>query len=148
MKKSFCITTGVLLMILLTTFSSCKKYEDGPFFSIYSKKERATGNWRFALVRENGVDKTEEYASQSVNMQKNGNLIWVQGYYDSHWDPYGPGGTWNFIDDKNQIEMHFTYGTSEEFKYIWDITRLAYGDLRLRRYEDDVEIEWRMWKHY
>ncbi len=147
MKTSFKSAT-LLFFVLLLTVPSCKKYEDGPWFSIYSKKERATGNWRFALVREGGIDKTEEYASQSVNMQKNGNLVWIQGYLDSHWDPYGPGGTWRFIDDKNQIEMHFKYSVSEEFIYIWDITRMAYGDLQLRRYEGDVEIEWRMWKHF
>jgi hypothetical protein len=148
MKKSIKYVT-LLLICVLAISPSCKKYEDGPRFSIYSKKERATGNWRFSLVRENGVDMTEEYAQQSVNMQKNGNLLWIRGYYDdSWWDPYGPGGTWQFIDDKNQIEMHFKYGVTEEFSYVWDITRLAYGDLQLRRYEGDVEIEWRMWKRY
>ncbi|MFP4367499.1 MAG: hypothetical protein ACLFQA_10435 [Bacteroidales bacterium] len=147
MKTFFKTATGLMLMVLLIVLSSCQKYEDGPWFSIYSKQERVTGNWYFELVREDGVDKTEEYADQRVNMSKNGDLYWVQGYYDSPWDTYGPGGTWKFANDKNQIEMHFTLGVTEEYTIVWDITRMAYADLRLERFEDGKKIEWRMWKH-
>lgn len=149
MKNILKQTAGIFLIILLLAPVSCKKYEDGPWFSIYSKKERATGNWRFALVRVDGEDITEEYTNQTVNMLKNGDIFWTQGYYDNNpWNPYGPGGEWNFADDKMQIEMHFLYGVSEEFTLVWDIIGLKYGDLRLERYEDGVKVEWRMWKPY
>ncbi len=148
MGKSFKITTGILLMLFLILSSSCKKYEEGPWFSIYSKAERASGNWRFSLVRIDGIDVTEKYEGQTLNMVKNGGLYWALGYYENSWETYGYRGEWKFVNNKNQIEMHFTTGVEEEFILIWDIIRLAYGDLRLERYEDGQKIEWRMWKPY
>jgi hypothetical protein len=146
MRKSLNVKAGILLAILLAISASCSKYEDGPMISIYSKMERATGNWQFKLVREDGVDKTEDYLNQSVNMTKGGTLRWIQGY--NGYSPFGFAGTWKFVNDKNQIEMHFNEGVEEEFTLIWDITRLAYADLQLARYEGAKKIEWRMWKHY
>jgi hypothetical protein len=135
------------ILTLLMAFASCAKYDDGPAFSLYSKKERATGNWRFEKVIENGVDKTEDYANQTVNMLKNGDVFWTQGYYDGYWNPYGIGGTWSFASNKEQIEMRFTQGVSQELVMLWDIKRMAYADLQLVRYEGDVKIEWGLW-HY
>jgi hypothetical protein len=146
MSKSIKITTGILLLAFLAINSSCKKYDDGPWFSIYSKNERVTGKWFFQRVTEDGVNVTKDYDNQSVELTKSGHLIWVQGYNESYWDTYGPVGTWSFTDNKNRIEMYFFYGVPEEFTYIWDITRMAYGDLRLSRYENGKKIEWRLWK--
>ncbi len=139
----------LVMIVLLTVPVSCKKYDDGPWFSIYSRKERATGNWYFELVREDGVDITENYADQNLNMRRNGFLYWTQGYYGNNpWDTYGIQGEWKFTNDDRQIEMFFNIGVREEFTLVWDITRLAYADMRLERYEDGKKIEWRMWKPY
>ncbi|TVR68256.1 MAG: hypothetical protein EA408_13595 [Marinilabiliales bacterium] len=142
--------SALLIMIVMVLLPlSCKKYEDGPWFSIYSKKERVTGNWYFELVTEDGNDMTDMYASHTLNMRRNGDLYWSQGFIGNNpWDTYGPGGEWKFVNDKNQIEMHFYYGVTEEHTLVWDITRLAYADLRLRRYENGVEIVWQLWKPY
>lgn len=145
--KTYKRITLILLTVLFIISSSCGKYEDGPWFSIYSKKERATGNWRFDIVREDGVDITEKYTDQSVNMLKNGDLYWIQGYSGSYWNTYGPGGKWRFVNDQMQIEMHFTTDVHEEFTLIWDIRRLAYADLQLERYDGEKLIEWRLWKY-
>jgi hypothetical protein len=145
-ENSYRLMNLGLLFVLLLTSAACKKYEDGPWFSMYSKKERTAGNWQFALVRIDGVDKTEEYASQAINLTKGGSLFWRQGY--SGWDTYGIGGTWKFVSNKDQIEMHFVEGVKEEITLIWDITRMAYADLQLARYEDGKKIEWQLWKHY
>ena len=134
-------------MVLLILPSSCKKYEDGPWISFETKTERATGNFQFELVRENGIDITEEYANQSVRMGGDGSLYWTLGYYPNSWETYGIEGEWRFKNNKMQIEMHFTINVEEEFKYIWDIKRLADKDIKLERYEEDKKIEWRMWKY-
>ena len=96
MSKSFKNLIWILLVVLLVIPASCGKYEDGPWFSMYSKKERASGNWQFAVVKENGIDMTEDYAAQSVNMTKNGDLYWIQGYYPGTWNNYGFGGSFNW----------------------------------------------------
>ncbi len=144
-------STKALFTVLLTVFllipAGCSKYEDGPLFSIYSRKERVTGFWRFGGVRVDGVDKTHEYADQSIEMLRNGELGWIQGYHDGNpHDWYGIGGEWQFKNSDRNLEMHFTDGVTDEFTWVWTITRLAYGDLRIYRYDDqDRKIEWRLW---
>lgn len=147
MKKLFGINPAFLLLLSLLIVSSCGKYDDGPWFSIYSKKERVSGNWNFGLVRIDGEDKTDDYSDQQLRLSKNGNLFWVKGYLGSYWNPYGPGGEWKFVDNKNQIQMNFIHEVEEEFTLVWDIKRMAYGDLRLERYEDGKKIEWQFWKY-
>lgn len=137
----------LLFLVIMITAASCGKYDDGPWFSIYSKTERVSGNWRFESVNEGGTDKTEEYAEQSVNIMKNGEVYWTQGHIPSSYTTYGPSGTWTFINSKNQIEMHFTAGVTEEYTIVWDITRMAYADLQLERYEGDSKIVWKLWKY-
>lgn len=136
----------IILMVILV--SSCGKYDDGPFFSIYSKTERVTGFWRFDLVKEGGVDKTEDYLNQSLELYKNNAAIWVQGYRNNNpYDPILQGGTWKFTNDKENILMTFLTGTPSEYELNWKIKRLAYGDMRLERNDDVIgKIEWRLWK--
>ncbi len=99
-------------------------------------------------MREDGVDKTEEYATQSVNMLGNGDLYWAQGTYPNSWETYGIGGEWRFASNKEKIEMHFFSGVNNEFKLVWEIKRLAYGDMRLERHEGEKKIEWRLYTPY
>jgi hypothetical protein len=147
MMKALKKSTVVLLLALLIISGSCKKYEDGPFFSIYSKTERASGNWRFDQVKEDGVDITAEYANQAVNIAKSGDLYWTQGYIDSPWNTYGLSGKWNFVNSKTQIEMYFHEGVKDAFSIVWNIKRMAYADLQLERYDEGKKIEWKMWKY-
>ncbi|GEM_PF-1083725 len=149
--KIFNMKSIRVLAILFSLFflipTGCKKYEDGPWFSIYTRKERVTANWRFDLVKVDGVDKTEEYADQSIEIMGDGDLGWIQGYEDDNpRDWYGIGGTWEFAESDTKLKMHFTEHVDEEFTWVWTIQRLAYGDLRMKRYDDENrKIEWRLW---
>ncbi|MDP2174298.1 MAG: lipocalin family protein [Bacteroidota bacterium] len=44
------------LVCLMFVFSSCKKYEDGPGFSLRSKTARVAGEWKVEKQIENGQD--------------------------------------------------------------------------------------------
>ncbi len=138
----------LLFFVLVLLISSCGKYDDGPFFSIYSKTERVTGYWFFDLVKEGGVDKTEDYLQHTLELYKNGTAVWIKGYRNN--DPFNPirhSGTWQFRNNKENILMKFNTLTPEAYEYDWTIKRLAYADMRLERYDDvKGKIEWRLWK--
>ncbi|MEI7596777.1 MAG: hypothetical protein WCK02_13585 [Bacteroidota bacterium] len=46
------------LTILIVVLAACKKYEEGPFISIRTPKNRLKGDWSFAKYTNNGVDST------------------------------------------------------------------------------------------
>lgn len=52
------LTLLLLLCICLTGFNSCKKYPDGPEFSLRTKKARLTGTWQLDKVLVNNADQT------------------------------------------------------------------------------------------
>lgn len=137
-----------LFFITVFVLTSCGKYDDGPFFSIYSKTERLTGYWRFDKVVEGGVNKTADFENQSIEMLKNNTFYWMQGYKNNN--PYEPIiilGIWKFKNDKEDLLMTINAGLADEYSYEWTIKRLAYADVRLER-QDDVlgKVEWRLWK--
>ena len=145
MKNLKLISLFFLSVFVLT---SCGKYDDGPFFSIYSKTERVTGYWRFDKVVEGGVNKTADYENQSIEIFKNNTLYWIQGFKNtSTYEPIFVRGVWKFKNDKEELLMTFNEGLADEYFYLWTIKRLAYGDVRLERRDDVLgKIEWSLWK--
>lgn len=100
MKVSFKNFFGVMVAVT-ATLSSCGKYEEGPKFSLASKKARLEGTWKFEAYIENGVDKTAQvssfYAGYSVNFTKDGK-------YTASFGSFSDNGTWEFINDKESIK--------------------------------------------
>ncbi len=142
------IKLPLMLFCAFVLLVSCSKYEDGPMFSIYTKTERVVGFWRFDFVAENGVDKTEEYVQQSIELLRNGSLYRITGYRQNNPSfPIIESGAWRFGNNKESIIMVFNPGRPEQYEYDWNIRRLAYGDLRLERYDGTLRfIEWRLWR--
>ena len=45
---------------------SCRKYDDGPSFSLRSKVSRVTNNWNADIVARNNIDETEFYDTYNM----------------------------------------------------------------------------------
>jgi len=92
----------VLFALAITTFifSGCKKFEDGPRFSLLTKKSRLTGKWKIEKVLFNGADSTASYinklgSSFVLDIQKNGSYT-VSGNFPDE-------GKWVFGEDKDDV---------------------------------------------
>ena len=98
----------VFLIFFLSVFcDSCKKYEDGPAFSIRSKKERISNAWKVKYYSENGTDKSDyfnsTYANNILVVEKNGSYLFSYKY-NSVVD-YTESGTWKFNSNKTLINF-------------------------------------------
>ena len=89
----------ILSLTLLLVASSCKKYEDGPSFSLRSKKERLSNNWKINKYFVGDVDKTDAYTAihnkQIFTISKSG-LYTLS--YDSSSVIKVDQGIWRFAD--------------------------------------------------
>jgi hypothetical protein len=89
--------------------ASCKKYEDGPGFSLMTKKARLANIWQVNKYILNGEDKTDSYRTL-ISREKL--VIYQSGKFDysevSTWVWAAPeySGTWKFIDKKESVELH------------------------------------------
>lgn len=68
MKNTVSFLISIILVTLL--FSGCKKYDEGPKFSLRSVKNRLTnGDWELEKLTVAGIDSTDEYSLIEFNLQ-------------------------------------------------------------------------------
>jgi hypothetical protein len=101
----------VLMVVLLAGMSGCGKYEDGPSFSLASKKARLVGDYK--VMKYNGTDMSDYYMTfnsdqtYSIKMV----ILGVALEYD---------GTWAFQDGKEVVAVTVQNSTD-----LFTITRLT-----------------------
>jgi hypothetical protein len=102
MKRNIFALT--IVMAALFVFNSCGKYEEGPSFSLLTKKARITGIWKFDKMYENGVEITlsDDMKNTTIELMKDGTGKYtvVFGGLEMNVDV-----EWEFSDDKMQLKQ-------------------------------------------
>jgi hypothetical protein len=117
-------------VITVLNFQSCSKYEDGPSFSLRTKKARLVGDWEVVRIG------SENYPSQGYSLEMsfedNGDFEFKYSYLTYS---YSYSGDWEFSSDKEDIEITVD-GITDDF----EILRLTNDEL----WFDDGDEEWRL----
>jgi hypothetical protein len=116
------IKTLSVLLIIAATFSGCKKYEDGPKFSLLTKKMRLCHEWKLTGLSFNGADLTVP-ADYKLDIEKSGT-------YKVTFAGFSGDGTWKLGEDKDDIYMTSSAANSTEDAF--RILRLKSKELWLR----------------
>lgn len=137
MKKL--IYAGMAMML----FFSCSKYEDGPDFSLHSKKERLSNSWIVRSAYVNDAERTLDYYDVYRNFHM---TIGSDQQYTLSYNPYGleqymETGAWEFNGDKTHVLFTSAGGKNVDYT----ILRLQKNDLRVK-YTDENKVEWEI--HY
>ncbi|MDP2174761.1 MAG: hypothetical protein Q8K70_02510 [Bacteroidota bacterium] len=132
----------LLLFVFIVFLSSCT-YEDGPKFSLISKKSRAVNIWELDKAYENGVDKTNDYKRFFVNYKIE---IKKDDSYELSYNPLNIGkftenGSWTFSDDKSKI-IFTPNGTTQNNE--WKILRLKNSECWVVQRIDGKDVELRL----
>ena len=102
--KSF-VLFGILAGLL---FSSCGKYDEGPNFSLRSKKSRLVNVWVIDKVMQDGEDVTamilESNPNYSMDIRKDNTVIITQ-YDEDLGQMVEDKGKWEFSKDKEEVEF-------------------------------------------
>jgi hypothetical protein len=131
MKSIKILTLFVLITLSAVMYTSCKKYEEGPAFSLRSKKARVVGKWKVEKAFNNGNDitSTVNVINPRYEFKKNGDLIVTITFFgvsDSEtWK-------WEFNDDKERIISIEPNGNKEELQ----ILRLKNKELWVKNTKD------------
>jgi hypothetical protein len=94
--------TAAFLFLTALLFSACRKYKEGPDFTLLSKKARLCGSWQVELVTKNGKDATSAF------YPNNGYTETFQRSGDYFYYVYGPNahkgyGKWRWSDHKFEV---------------------------------------------
>ncbi len=115
-------------VVVMLNFTSCKKYEDGPAFSLRSKTARLTGEWEVVKIGGSPIAGSE----LNLEFEKDGdfNFSYSYGSYD-----YTAKGEWEWSDKKETIKATIDGETVE-----WEVLRLTNDEFW---FEDDQQEEWK-----
>ncbi len=115
-----------LWAIILVMFSACGRYDDGPDFSLRSKKDRLSGLWQMQSLYQDGNDVSSNYSdlinSTQYGFYGDGNGI----YFFRGWETYYK---WSFVDNKTKIKLSFTLPDNQIKENYWTILRLTNQEL-------------------
>jgi hypothetical protein len=146
-KNSTLLLAAAAITVL--NFQSCSKYEDGPAFSLRTKKGRLVGDWE--LVKINGQN-PETYMSSSSGswstVVSNVDIEWEfesdgdwkrkaswERTYNSSYGSYGSytqnvdyvdRGEWEWDNNKEEVEIEY-----DGYSYDYDILKLSNSELVL-----------------
>ena len=137
-NKTKYTVSAIASAALVFNFSSCK-YEEGPAFSLKSKKARLAGEWE--ITRVNG-DKPKNF-EVSFEFEKKGDVTITYSYsyyyygYNYTYD-YTEKGEWEWEDKKETIDLSMD-GWHDEL----EVKRLTSKELWVETSDDD---EWELEK--
>jgi hypothetical protein len=132
-KLLFAIFATALISL---TFSSCGKYEDGPKFSLASKKSRLEGEWKIEKALHNEADVTQSYTSLlganfTWEIEKDGKYTQTGNFADS--------GTWTLGEDKDDIT--FLSSASGSTAETYRILRLTSKELWMKQTQSNGDVD-------
>ncbi len=142
MNKRIIINSFFAILILLIV-AGCKKYDDGPLLSMYSKAERMSGMFTFHKITQNDTVTTADYNGQYIQFTKNGEFYWFLETDTVTYEQKANFGIWEFTNDKERIYMEF-YNDTSIMPIDWKINRLTYSDVWLEATTEDGWLEWEL----
>lgn len=140
MKKLKNLTYLTLAGATAVGVSSCGKYEDGPNFSLRTKKARVVGDWNVKSIGSQVLGVQDIGGVQygyTVNMEfdKNGSVIQTYNYtYGSYSASYSYAGDWDFSSNKEYLIL-----TMDGYSDTLEIKRLTNKEMWLD--DDYTEVD-------
>jgi hypothetical protein len=138
----------LLILLLIFAFTACKKYDEGPAFSLRSKKARVVGKWVTEMWL---VNKYEQVMMLDTNRTAEFTKDGIYRYHE--YNPFthkatNLEGNWAFRSEKEQLLLTLPGNADTSSYQIWDILRLKNKELRLEMvdygYPNSVLYEWRL----
>jgi hypothetical protein len=120
------------LFVVGFIFTSCYKYEEGPRFSLLSRKARLCNEWVLETYLDNGTDKTIAGETTTLIIENDGtySMSTVRNEMGQVQSEFSHG-TWVFQDAKGQVVM--TDSQEGSIPLTYDILELRNSNLQLRK---------------
>jgi hypothetical protein len=120
------------LFVVGFLFTSCYKYEEGPRFSLLSRKARLCNEWVLQTYLDNGTDKTIVGETTTLTIENDGtySISTVRNEMGQVQSEFSHG-TWVFQDAKGQVVM--TDSQEGSIPLTYDILELRNSNLQLRK---------------
>lgn len=121
----------ITFFVVLLSVASCGKYEEGPGFSLRSKKARVANEWKvdYAYDHDDQREITADFTGETWEFTKDGE------FFERENRELDDAGTWEFISDKEEIIISFP---TEVERYT--ILRLKENEMWLKDHEEELHL--------
>ncbi len=124
MSKKF-ITLSLIAFLAVGITSSCK-YEEGPFISLRSKKERVVNTWQIEkIIEDDGDEKSGDDVPDTEYTYSDDDTYKVDG---------NKRGKWKFTNSQEEININFNYPRPAKN---WTILKLKEKEMWLKNDDGD-----------
>ena len=110
-NKKMSVLLTLFAGLNLLSMQSCKKYEEGPFFSIHSRTERVSNTWKVDNFKINGTDYTSLMSGYVETYSKDGN-------FSFSWGSLSGTGKWAFQNNDAEIKINGTSNQESQTLFI------------------------------
>ncbi len=130
--------TLVIALAATLLSTGCKKYEDGPAFSLRSKKERIANTWRVEQALNGSQDVTSNFDQYELQMLTSGNATLSALYTlgDLSFE-LQTNGTWSLENSNEDLRLDYENNDADE---TYKILRLKEDELWLRTMDNGLEL--------
>jgi len=138
MKMMSIQRTFVIALAATLLSTGCKKYEDGPAFSLRSKKERIANTWRVEQALNGSQDVTSNFDQYELQMLTSGNATLSALYTlgDLSFE-LQTNGTWSLENSNEDLRLDYENNDADE---TYKILRLKEDELWLRTMDNGLEL--------
>ncbi len=108
--KSILLLKTILISIIITSFYSCSKYEEGPAISLRTKTNRISGKWEIKEINKNGIlTDIPWFISLRCEINKDGGgeykILVTSSHYEGNPLIYFTDFIWSFENNKQYIKL-------------------------------------------
>jgi len=129
-----------LITVTLLSVSSCKKYPDGPGFSLRTKTSRVVNNWKIVQAFDNGKEVTSDYNKYELSLTKTGKASLAVKYVILGLNfEYVTNGTWAFVSNKEKISFDFENNDADK---VYKILKLEEDEMWLKEDTGTLELHY------
>ena len=128
------IKIGLASLGMIALLSACGKYEEGPGFTLLSKKARLTGEWDAKEYVDADGTVYADNDDTTIEFVKDGKMIIRDGGTSTE-------GTWEFVSDKEKIRTSYSIsilGLTQTFTNETTILRLTNKELWTKDADGDI----------
>ncbi|MCI4667297.1 MAG: hypothetical protein MRZ79_03985 [Bacteroidia bacterium] len=123
---------SLTLIIGMGLLESCRKYDDGPTFSLRSREERVANTWTANSLTRNTIDETNLYETYTMKFGREGKLEWTTKKFDG--DQEVIFADWELFRVDEEIKITLTDPdpvSGERLSFSFEIRRLKETELWL-----------------
>jgi hypothetical protein len=139
LRKTYKYIFFILLTTVLLASAGCKKYEEGPWLSLRSKKSRVVGVWKFKEVIADGQDITNKIQLDNIGFE-NGSGCYYVSVNKTTYEEFTLFGKWSFANNKNDLNISLSADGTDTITgkpvtfyvdYYFKILELRYKEIKL-----------------